>query len=1021
MPFHTINDQEFIDTATGSRTMLPLSIFSKKTFTMYNSLDDPDDHDPSHESLDDNIRHINSKIGNSDHTDYPYFKSMLKPHKKVFLFNNIRSLTKNFESYISCYLYPIPEPISAIGFCETHLTADMEQQYQLTGFNLFTNNYESNSGGVALYLRESLKGSLIPDLSVSKPHCESLFIEIQTGPRDTCTVGVIYRRPENNFKSFLPELSKLLNHNKVNNKRCTIMGDFNIDLIKYSHSSTVREFVDLMTAHSFFSCINKPTRVTSHSATVIDHIWTNEIAIERSNGILLTDVSDHFSPFTIINDSTKLNKPKIINIRYRNFKNEPDGEMVQEMERLCAGVTLGDDVNIAYERLLSTVNTIFDNFYPIQTKNIKQKDVDKPWIDNNIKALIKDKHRLQAKFNRRPMRFGDQYRTVRNMVNVRIKFAKEEFYKMKLEEANGNGKAIWKILNNLMKSKKSKSTYISKLKVDGREITDQNKIADSLNNFFSNIGKSLSEELPHTDADPLLYMRGTYPTIEEFDPTSIDEIKCIIRKLNKNSPGPDGIPLILLKNNVNMISPLVCEFINLSMSKSVYPSELKRARVTPLFKGGDSMDMGNYRPISNLSIINKIFEKVIHARLSEHIETNNVITNSQFGFRKNLSTQSALLSLTDKILNTLGSNHVGAALFMDFKKAFDSINHDILLRKLQFYGFHGKIYQWIKSYLSNRSQYIKLEEAESSLQNIEFGVPQGSILGPLLFLIFINDMPNCSEIIFFCLFADDSNLFINATDFDSLQSILNNELPKVSNWILVNQLSVNFKKTHYLVFHRGNQPRSISLKLCNHKVPRQNCSKMLGIFIDDKLTWKDHIQHVTKKVASAVGVLNKLKKSLNMEARKILYYSLIYPYLQYCNIVWGNSPPTILSPIYLKQKRAIRIINNAGYIDRTNPLFKNTKIVKLHDIYKLEARKFVNQQLQLQNPIIRFDRANAVHNHYTRRNQNLRPPQPKIELEKRFIKYSGCLLYNELPDNIKTLTNKNTFKINVKKYLLNTY
>ena len=216
---------------------------------------------------------------------------------------------------------------------------------------------------------------------------------------------------------------------------------------------------------------------------------------------------------------------------------------------------------------------------------------------------------------------------------------------------------------------------------------------------------------------------------------------------------------------------------------------------------------------------------------------------------------------------------------MDFKKAFDSINHDILLRKLHFYGFHGKIYQWIKSYLSNRSQYIKLEETESSLQNIDFGVPQGSILGPLLFLIFINDMPNCSDLIFFCLFADDSNLFINATDFDSLQNILNKELPKVSNWILVNKLSINFKKTHYLVFQRSKQPCSINLKLSNHNIPQQKCSKMLGVVIDDKLSWKDHIQHVTKKVASAVGILNKLKKSLNLEARKILYYSLIYPYL----------------------------------------------------------------------------------------------------------------------------------------------
>ena len=215
-------------------------------------LDDQDDLDPSHESLNDNIRLCNSKIGNSDHTDYVNFKSLLKPHKKALLFNNIRSLTKNFESFISCYLSPIPESISVIGFCETHLTSDTESQYQLPGFKLFTNNNESNSGGIALYIRESLKGSVITDLSVSKPHCESLFIDIQTGSKNTCTVGVIYRRPENNFKRFLPELSNLLNHNKVNNKSCTIMGDLNIDLIKYNNSSMVREFVDLMTTHCFF-------------------------------------------------------------------------------------------------------------------------------------------------------------------------------------------------------------------------------------------------------------------------------------------------------------------------------------------------------------------------------------------------------------------------------------------------------------------------------------------------------------------------------------------------------------------------------------------------------------------------------------------------------------------------------------------------------------------------------------------------------------------------------------------------
>ena len=946
---------------------------------------------------------------------------MLTPNGKTFLFNNLRSLTKNFDKFISSYLSPVHASITAIGFNETHLTADTEPTYQIPGFTLFTTNNSSNTGGVALYLREALHGNIIPDLSMCRPYCESVFVEYPINNNEYRTIGVIYRR-ETDIRDFMTELTRILEHPKVNNKNCLIMGDFNIDLIDYGKRTLVTDLVELMADHSFFSCINKPTRVTNHSATIIDHIWSNDIVSQRKNGILLTDTSDHFSPFTINYDRSFLpGKPKTSTIQFRDYKNEPDPDIVREMHRLCINTALGDNVEQAYDTLSNTLKTVHDYYYPIKTKTIKQKDINKPWINQDLKVLIKEKHKLYSKFIRKPISFGDQYRTFRNRLNTSIKLAKDDYYKKKLEEAQGNSKATWKILNSILKCKQSKKTYINKLIVNDVEITDQKEIANNLNSFFANIGESLSNDLPKTDADPLIYMRGNYPVLREFAPTSLEEVKNIINKMKKNSAGPDGIPLKLLKNTINMTAPLICDFINLSMDKAVYPIDLKKARVTPIFKGGDATDMGNYRPISNLNTINKIFEKIIYTRLLEHIDENNILTNCQFGFRKNLSTQSALLSLLDKITTSLSSKQVGVALFMDFKKAFDSIDHNILLKKLQFYGFHGKIYQWIKSYLSARSQYIKVGEAESTYQSIKFGVPQGSILGPLLFLLFINDLPNCSDLIFFCLFADDSNLFLNAPDFRSLQILLKNELPKVSNWILINKLSLNLSKTHYLLFHRVRQTQALEVTLCNKRIPIERSSKMLGVFIDDKLSWKDHLSHVTKKLSSAIGIINKLKQSLNFEAKKSVYYSLVYPYLQYCNLVWGNAAQTNLRPIHLKQKKVIRIINNADYIEPTNNLFKNNKIIKFPDIYKLEAQKFVNQQLQIQNPVIRFSRANDVHNYQTRGNRNLRPPQPTTEVERRFIRFSGCQLYNTLPDDIKRIQNKNTLKINLKKLILRGY
>lgn len=367
------------------------------------------------------------------------------------------------------------------------------------------------------------------------------------------------------------------------------------------------------------------------------------------------------------------------------------------------------------------------------------------------------------------------------------------------------------------------------------------------------------------------------------------------------------------------------------------------------------------------------------------------------------------------VSSDIDDHKVAAGVFLDLSKAFDTINHSILLSKLNHYGIRDHALKLISNYLNDRKQFVQFKDKTSNETTVKCGVPQGSILGPLLFIIYINDLPNASSLTEPILFADDTSIFYSHKDVNKLILTLNLELDKISTWMKANKLSVNLKKTNYILFRPSQKkiPASIPLLVDNQIIQLKHSTKFLGTYIDENLTWKTHVHYVCSKISKTSGAIYRARYYLTSEAKLSIYYALVYPYLTYCNVIWSSAYPSTLNRIFLLQKRVLRSIENAKIHAHSAPLFRKLKILDFFSITALNIAQFMFHYHNNTLPthfFSMFQTNNDVHAYSTRTANHYRTHFCRTNIKKQTILFQGPKLWNSLPSSITSLCSLNSFK-----------
>jgi len=387
----------------------------------------------------------------------------------------------------------------------------------------------------------------------------------------------------------------------------------------------------------------------------------------------------------------------------------------------------------------------------------------------------------------------------------------------------------------------------------------------------------------------------------------------------------------------------------------------------------------------------------------------------------------AIADMYDKISTAIDENKFSLGIFIDLSKAFDTLDHTLLIKKLEFYGIRGLPLKLFESYLSNRKQYVVYNDVTSNLTKITCGVPQGSILGPLLFILYINDISNASNILHFILFADDTNLFLSNNSFNELILIVNKELSKLSDWFRTNRLSLNVKKTNFIVFGSKRIPLGcIGFKICidGVQIGQVEHTKFLGVYIDEKLNWQKHITHISSKLASGIGIINRVKNLLPLSLLRNLYFTMIYPYLTYCNIIWGGASMNAIKSIITLQKRVVRIITGSPYLAPSSPIFARLQFLKFVDIRRAQTIKlmFKFKFNLLPEACKDFFRLSDPKQRYEIRKPNYFViPFSRTEARKKSINVFGPELWNALPTDLHDVTSLTTLMQTLNRLIVSEY
>ena len=770
------------------------------------------------------------------------------------------------------------------------------------------NNLPKKGGGVCCYVKNDICASdtEINRFNRSTKDIEILWITLNIPNCKKIIIANIYRPPQGNVKIFCDLLDNMVEEINTGNKSYEffILGDFNINYKASTNPQT--KTLKWFEQRSGMKQIISDTTRYSNNNSCIDLIFTNSTSAYKK-GTLDVNLSDHEMIFTTRKHIKKENNPT--SFQGRSYKNYNEALFLDQLSACDWNILYQqNDPEIAWNILETNVRNVIDNMCPMQTFFVKYlKD---PWISQEIMEAIKDKDMLLSIAKRTDRQIDwIAARRRRNEVKNIVKNAKSDFIKENLDRYGNDSKKFWKTIRDVVPSSKNTNNTKIALKNSSGEIIENPKtLSNEMNKFFTSIGPNLAKNM----RDPWTYAGVTiHENIDDIT-TNNEEVSKLLKDININkSSAIKGISSKILKPALTLLVHQLTFIYNLCFQKNIFPKKWKEATVTPLPKDGDLSQCTNYRPISQLPLPGKILEQIIHNRIDTFCNTNNILNENQGGFRKNHSTISTVANFTNNLYNAINVKKYSLVTFIDFSKAFDTVNHDILIKKLGKIGIRGNCQNLILNYLSERSQKTVVNDVESDYESVICGVPQGSVLGPLLFLIYVNDLCDNIENCETYLYADDTVLVANEPDIYTAHLHLQHDLDNVANWCKGNKLSINVKQKKSMLLGTRSMVK-------NHNPPKLKIQdvdldyvfqyKYLGVIIDEILSFRAHLNNTIKLVAHKISLLNKLRFYITEEAATRIYKTMILPYMDYGDIFFINANSDQIKKLQTLQNKAIELV-----------------------------------------------------------------------------------------------------------------
>jgi hypothetical protein len=636
-----------------------------------------------------------------------------------------------------------------------------------------------------------------------------------------------------------------------------------------------------------------------------------------------------------------------------------------------------------------------------------------PWINNEFINAVNERDYLLkvAATSKDPVDWKN-FRQKRNFVNRLKNQLKSSHYRNSIREIRDDPKKLLRKVKELIPD--ASSNKINDLTLDdGSVISDSKSIANHFNQFFVNVGSKLASKFQRTDTSRI-HVHDPVNTFV-FKPFTFLEVSKTLNSLDVNkASGTDGVNVRLLKEGEMVLTDKLLFIFNLSITSGIVPGVWKTKRVSPIFKAGNKDDPGNYRPVSVASTPMKIFEKLVYNQMMIFIRENNIIHSNQSGFRSGFSTSSAALDVKEHIIEYLKKNKFVCAVLIDLSKAFETVDHLILLKKLFCYGFQDRSFDWCQSYLLDRKQQVLINDYLSDiLEEQPYGVPQGSVLGPLFFLLYINDINSVIKSSYFHLYADDTIIIQAHNSTTTLIENMEEELGHIHDWLILNKLTPNIKKCESIFF--TNQLNS---KLCDNlkvnfrgdDLQTKQSVKYLGIHFDNKLQWRNQIKAIKSKINYKLAKIRPLAKFLDSVDIFMLIRSFIFPYIHYCSPTWSSAANHLINQIQSTCDKTQLFSHKIPKIDVRQRLNLDLSIIIFKGIHKLSP-DYISNQISLTSGIHRYNTRQAS-------STNIYHVHTPNKLSTQSIKYTAPHLWNSMPNHIKNEQSFLLFKSKCKKYFL---